>query len=287
MQYKKINNKIEIPVIGIGTWKMGGELEPDFKNDENDIRAIKKAIELGMTHIDTAELYGNGHSEELVGEAIKGFDRSKLFITTKVTKSNCAYEDVLNAMDRSLKRLGTSYVDLYLIHSPSQDIPFAETMKAMDRLIQEGKTRMIGVSNFTVPQLQEAQKHTKNKIVANQIEYNLITRNNGQNTTDVELDIIPYCQANDIMIIAFRPLAKGILLNDNDVLNDLAKKYKKTPAQIALNWIIFKKGIVTIPKTSNLSHMEENLGAIGWEMELSDIKKLDEIRYFDKTPKIK
>lgn len=277
MQYKKINKNIDVPVIGIGTWKMGGELTPVFDNDENDIRAIRKAIELGMTQIDTAEKYGDGHTEELVGQAIKGFARSKLFITTKVAKINCAYENVLAAMDKSLKRLGTPYVDLYLIHAPSLEIPLSETMKAMDRLVEEGKTRLIGVSNFTVDQMREAQKYAKNKIAANQIEYNLINRNNGQYISKVESEIIPYCQANDIMIIAYRPLVKGMLLaNENNLLYHLAEKHKKTPVQIALNWLISKKGIVTIPKASDISHIEENLGAIGWEIEPADLKKMDE-----------
>ncbi|MFA6447573.1 MAG: aldo/keto reductase [Patescibacteria group bacterium] len=279
MQYKKINGVTDVPVLGIGTWGMGGEAETVTDNDQADIQAIRKAIELGMTHIDTAEIYGKGHAEELVGEAIKGFDRSKLFITTKVARRNCAYDNVLAAMDRSLKRLGTNYVDLYLIHSPNPEIPFSETMKAMDRLVEEGKTRLIGVSNFPVEQMIEAQKHSKNKITANQVEYNLMTRNDGQGSANVESEIIPYCQANSIMIIAYRPLAKGILSSsENNLLGELAKKYGKTPAQIALNWVISKKSMVTIPKASSVQHLEEDLGAIGWDMDSKDIKKLDEFR---------
>ena len=279
MQYKKISHNIDIPTIGMGTWEMGGGIEPNYDNDVKDISAIRKAIELGITHIDTAEKYGDGHSEELVGEAIKDFDRSKLFITTKVAKNNCAYNDVLAAINRSLLRLGTSYVDLYLIHAPSLEIPFSETMKAMDFLVEEGKIKLVGVSNFSVKQIQEAQKYSKYKIVANQIEYNLITRNNGQYTPNVEVEIIPYCQANDILIIAYRPFAKGMLLsNEINILNDLAKKYQKTPAQIALNWLISKKGVVAIPKASNFKHIKENLGAVGWEMEQADINKLDNFK---------
>lgn len=276
MQYKKISHNINLPVIGIGTWAMGGELEPNFDNDENNIQAIKSAIELGMTHIDTAEIYGGGHSEELVGEAIKGFDRSSLFITTKVAKKNCAYEDVLKAMDESLKRLGTNYVNLYLIHAPNDDVPIAETMRTLDYLVEHGKTKLIGVSNFSVEQMKEAQKYSKNKIAANQIEYNLAVRNNERYTPNSESEIIPYCQANDIMIIAYRPLdRRGLLLSENQLLKELAEKYQKTPAQIAINWLISKESVVTIPKSSSTEHMKENLGALGWSMDAEDIAALD------------
>lgn len=232
-----------------------------------------------MTHIDTAEIYGGGHSEELVGEAIKGFDRSKLFITTKVARRNCAYEDVLKAMDASLKRLGTDYVDLYLIHAPNEEISIAETMKAMNVLVREGKTRLIGVSNFTVEQIRAAQKHSENRIVANQIEYSLAVRNNEMFTPDAEAELIPYCQENNILIIAYRPLSKGGLLqSENILIDELALKYQKTPAQIAINWLISKKSIVAIPKASSARHIEENLGAMGWEMEPADMKRLDELK---------
>ena len=278
MQYKKNSHSIDIPVIGIGTWAMGGELEPNFDNDENCIQAIKSAIKLGMTHIDTAEIYGGGHSEELVGEAIKDFDRSKLFITTKVAKKNCAYDEVLKAMDSSLKRLGITYVDLYLIHAPNEEMPIAETMRAMDYLVEQGKAKLIGASNFTVEQIKEAQKYSKNKIVANQIEYNLLVRNNDKYTPDSESKIIPYCQLNDIVIIAYRPLDRSGLLKENKILKRLAEKYQKTPVQIAINWLVSKDGVVTIPKTLNLEHIKENLGSIGWSMEPADITILDNLK---------
>ncbi|MCD4760461.1 aldo/keto reductase [bacterium] len=276
MEYKNITNKIKIPVIGIGTWKMGGDLTPNYDNDEKYIKSLKQSIELGLTHIDTAKKYSAGHAEELVGKAIKNFDRNKLFITTKVAKENLSYNDVLQAMDDSLKRLNTSYIDLYLIHAPNPEVPIEETMKAMDYLVETGKTKLIGVSNFSVRQLKEAQKYSKNKIVANQIEYNLIIRNEGQFTDKMESEIIPYCQKNDILVIAYRPLAKGKLLsNKYPLLDELSKKYSKTKAQIAINWLISKKGIITIPKASGLAHIQDNVGSIGWKMDEEDIKKLD------------
>lgn len=279
MKYKQITDDITVPVLGVGTWQMGGQLEPDHTNDSHDVYAIQKAIELGMNHIDTAEKYGAGHSEELVGKAIQGYERQKLFITTKVARENCAYDDVFKSIDASLARLQSSYVDLYLIHAPSSTVPFQETMKAMDELVEMGKVKMIGVSNFSKKQLQEAQEHTKNKIVANQIEYNLMVRNKGDWNVNMESEIIPYCQANDILVIAMRPFARGqILEKKNAVLHEIANTYNKTVAQVALNWLISKKGVVAIPKASVLDHLEENTGAVGWEMEQKDVKKLDGLR---------
>lgn len=279
MEYKNISANIKIPALGIGTWEIGGDFIPDYSHDQKDIIALKQAIKLGLSHIDTAEKYSAGHTEELVGQAIRDFDRQKLFITTKVTKENLSYDGVIGAMASSLKRLNTPYVDLYLIHSASPHLPISETMRAMDYLLETGKTKLIGVSNFSVAQLQSAQKFTKNKIVANQIEYNLITRDDGENNKNVQSDIIPYCQKNNILIIAYRPLAKGKLLSSSyPLLDELAKKYHKNKTQIALNWLISKKGIVTIPKTSNLEHLIDIAGSVGWSMDKEDIKKLDNFK---------
>lgn len=279
MEYKEIDN-FKIPVLGLGTWKIGGAFEKSSENDTEEIMLVQKAVEMGLTHVDTAEVYGAGHSEEIVGEAIKKFDREKLFITTKVKNIHLAYNDVFKSMDASLGRLQISYVDLYLIHSPSKDISLSETMRAMDKLVEDGKARFIGVSNFSVEQLKEAQKYSKNKIVANQIEYNLITRNNGENNSNVESEIIPYCQENGIMIMAYRPLAKGkIAISQNALLQKLAEKYGKTKTQIALNWLVSKKNIVAIPGSKNQEELEENLGAIGWHLSDEDMKILDETKF--------
>ena len=276
MEFKELSDGVKIPVLGIGTWKMGGGFSADSTHDKEEILAIKAAVRLGMTHIDTAELYGNGHAEELVGEAIQEFKREELFITTKVKSENLRYDYLISAAKRSLKRLRTSYVDLYLIHSPNPDIPIEETMKAMDCLVENKLTRFIGVSNFSVEQIEEAQKHAKNKIVANQIEYNLLTRNRGQFTNDMESEIIPYCQKNGVIVIAYRPLTKGELAKPEiKLLDELAEKYGRTQAQIALNWLISKPNIVTIPKAVRVEHIKENLGAIGWRLNEEDMRRLD------------
>ncbi|MFQ6010032.1 MAG: aldo/keto reductase [Candidatus Aenigmatarchaeota archaeon] len=276
MEFKTLTGGFKLPVLGIGTWGMGGNREKDTTHDKEDITAIKTAIELGMIHIDTAEIYGAGHTEELVREAIKGFDRSKIFITSKVSSINLKYDDVIAAAKRSLKRLNTNYMDLYLIHGPNPDIPIEETMKAMDFLMHKKLVKNIGVSNFSVEELKEAQKCTKNKIVANQIEYNLSVRNRGRFTRNMESEIIPYCQENDIFIVAWRPLALGLLAKPGfDTLDRMAKKYNKTRAQIALNWLISKKNVVTIVKAANVEHIKENLGVLGWRLEQEDMAILD------------
>lgn len=276
MEFKELADGVKIPVLGIGTWKMGGGLRADRTHDTDCILAIKTAVELGMAHIDTAELYGNGHAEELVGEAIQGFKREELFITTKVKPENLRYDDLISAAERSLKRLRTSYIDLYLIHHPNPNISIEEAMKATDFLVGNKLIRFIGVSNFSVERIKEAQKHAENKIIANQVEYNLLTRNRGQFTNDMESKIIPYCQKNGIIVIAYRPLGKGELVKPGiKLLDELTEKYGKTQTQMALNWLISKPNVVTIPKAVRIEHIKENLGAIGWRLSEEDMRRLD------------
>lgn len=269
---KKLKNGFEIPEYGLGTWQMGGRYERDFKNDDKaDIVAIQTAIENGVTHIDTAELYADGHAEELIAQAIKekNFDRKTLFIVSKVPGEHQGYEGVLNACKESLRRLNTDYLDLYLLHDYVDDFPLEETMKAMVELKDEGFIKNIGVSNFGVEHLKEAQSYSKYPIVCNQVHYNLKVR-------EVEKSgLLKYCQENDIMIVAYRPTEKSKLYeNVPSVIEEMCKKYKKTFAQISINWLISQPNVVTIAKTRKLEHLEENLGAIGWRMENEDIEKL-------------
>ena len=252
-------------------------MEEDSSSDNESINAIKTAIKLGYTHIDTAELYWAWHCEELVGEAIKNFERESLFITSKVFKTNLRYDNLIKSAKASLERLDTSYIDLYMIHAPNPDIDIEETMKALDYLVEQKMIKYIWVSNFNLEQLQEAQKHTKNKIVANQLEYNLLTRETSwfETCTNIESEIIPYCQDNDIIVIAYRPIERKLLLQSHPVLNKLEQKYHKTKSQIAINWLITQKNIVTIPKSVNEEHLKENLWALWWKMDEEDTKLLN------------
>jgi diketogulonate reductase-like aldo/keto reductase len=265
---KTLKNGFAFPVYGLGTWEMGGRSSRDSSNDEKDLAAIKAAIDLGITHIDTAEGYGAGHSEELVGQAIKGYDRSKLLITTKVSGPNQSYDDLLHACEQSLERLQTDYIDLYLLHRyPDPGIHIADTMRAMDKLVADGLVKNIGVCNLTVNRLKEVQKHTKHPIVCNQVHHSLDCR-------ESEIGgVIDYCQQNDIFITAWGPLAKGALENA-PVLDEMAKKYQRTPYQVALNWLITQPNVVTIPKTTNVEHLKENLGSIGWSLSDEDMARL-------------
>ncbi|MFH1509443.1 MAG: aldo/keto reductase [bacterium] len=267
----KTAGEFSLPVFGLGTWKMGGERERDPNNDDTkDIKAIKKAIELGVTHIDTAEVYAAGHAEELVHEAIKDVPREKLFITTKVKGENLKPFDLKRSMKASLKRLGLDHVDLYLIHWSSLDVPLKKTMPAMDYLLEHELTKNIGVSNFDVPLVEEAASLTKYKIVNNQIHYNLSARDYETNGT------IEYCQKNNILVTAYRPLDKGVFATgNNDILRRLADKYQKPPSQIAINWLLSKPNIVTLVKTSNIDHLQENLGALEWKLDDIDIDDLN------------
>lgn len=244
---------------------MGGKFEKDPSNFDESIKILRSGLDMGIKLIDVAEIYGQGLTEEIVGEAISGYDRKDIFIISKVWKTNLRYGDVLKAMQGSLKRLKTDYIDLYLVHWPNDEIPLSETMRAMEHLADEGLARNIGVSNFSVELLKEAQSHLNHsKIAANQIEYSFVERS-------AEKDIIPYCRANGLKVIAYRPLARGILAeSQNKKLAELAEKYDKTPAQVALNWII-SQDIAVIPKAGSIAHLQENLGALGWKLDENDL----------------
>ncbi|MFA6524125.1 MAG: aldo/keto reductase [Candidatus Paceibacterota bacterium] len=267
---KKLETGFEMPVFGLGTWQMGGGGEHDLSNDdEADILAIKSAINLGITHIDTAESYANGYSEILIGKAIKDFDRSKFFIVSKVHADNMAYEKIIESCKKSLERLQISYLDLFLLHRYNSNFDLKQTMKALDDLLEQGLIKNIGVANFGKEHLKEAQSYTKNKIVCDQVHYNLEFRepeNSG---------LLEYCQKNNIFLVAWRPIGKGNLLDDVPVIiKEMCNKYKKTPAQIAINWLISQPYVLTLSKTRSIEHLKENLNAVDWKMEDGDIEKL-------------
>jgi diketogulonate reductase-like aldo/keto reductase len=267
IETKKLNNGFELPVFGFGTWSMGGRDVLDPANDDAaDIKAIKTAIELGITHIDTAEFYSEGHAEELVSQAIKSFDRSRLIITTKVSPMHLHYSDLVNSAQQSLKRLKTEYIDVYLIHNPNPYIDIKESMEALDFLLEKKIIRFIGLSNFSVELFRKAQLCTSNIISCNHLHYNLKHRgplNDGS---------VKYAQDNDIMVVAWRPLQKGLFSKEKtQIVQDISLKYGKTANQVAINWLISQKNVVTISKSRNIAHLNENLGALGWKMENTDI----------------
>jgi diketogulonate reductase-like aldo/keto reductase len=277
IETKKLKCGFELPLFGFGTWAMGGRDTRDVNNDDNaDMYAIKTAIDMGITHIDTAEWYSEGRAEELVGEAIRSFDRSKLIITTKVTPMHLHYNDLINAAMQSLKRLKADYIDAYLIHNPNPYIDIKESMEAMDNLLEKGYIRFIGVSNFNVAEFIAAQKCSENIITCNHLHYNLKHRGPLLDGS------IKYAQDNDVMVVAWRPTQKGLFSKEPvGIVDKLCSKYGKTANQVAINWLVSQQNVVTISKTRKIEHLKENLGALGWSMEKSDIELL--MNYFPGT----
>ncbi|MDO8564793.1 MAG: aldo/keto reductase [bacterium] len=261
---------MNLPSLGMGTWGMGGKFERDESNVRESVEALRFGLTLGLSLIDGAELHGEGLTEEIIGQAIKGVPREKVFLISKVSREHLSFDGVRAACEGSLKRLGVDYIDLYLVHKlpPENPLPQEETFQALLSLLKEGKVRHTGVSNFNVAQLEAAQKFVpKSVLEANQVEYNLLYQEAGK-------EVIPYCRKHDIAIMAHRPLGKGALMNiESEILDGICKKYNKTRTQVALNWII-SQGITAIPKAGSKEHMQENMGALGWEMEEGDIEAL-------------
>jgi diketogulonate reductase-like aldo/keto reductase len=256
MELKELSNTgVMVPEIGLGTWKYTGGAEP-----------LRRGIELDAVLIDTAELY---RTEDVVGQAVKGI-RDRVFIATKVSGSHLRYDQVMRAAEGSLRQLGIDYIDLYQIHWPNPSVPIKETMRAMEVLADSGQVKYIGVSNFSVKELEEARAAmTRYPIVSNQVLYNLKRR-------EIEKGLLPYCQQNHITIIAYTPLADGSLTARTQALQGVADEVGKTPAQVALNWCISRPNVIVIPKSNNLARIEENCGASGWRLSEDQLRQLDE-----------
>jgi diketogulonate reductase-like aldo/keto reductase len=256
----------KIAVIGMGTWEIG-----DAQNEERllEIQAIRKGIELGMTMIDTAEMYGYGNAERLVGQIVKGI-RDDVFIATKVSPQHLGYEDVLSACESSIRRLGVEHIDLYQVHWPSYRDPIEETMKAMEELVSRGKIRYIGISNFSVEQTQKAiEALPRSEIASNQVRYSLTHRS-------IESELLPFCEKEKMTVIAYQPLDRGRLPSDK-IPQALLDKYDMTPAQVMLNWVTHRDSVVAIPKASKVEHVEENATAVSKRISGDDYQTLSRI----------
>ena len=270
MKRKPLGNTGEtVPEIGLGTWRYAGGSVP-----------LQAGIALGADLIDTAERYG---TEDAVGEAIAGI-RDKVFVATKVRHENLRYDDVLRAADNSLTKLGIDCIDLYQIHRPNPEVQIAETMRALDELVDAGKVRFLGVSNFSVAQMEEAQAESKNRIVSNQVRYSLIDRT-------IERDLLPYCQAHDVTIIAYTPLARGLKKFEeglhNNALAEVARAEGRTEAQVALNWCISKQNVVAIPRASTVPHVEDVCAASGWSLSAESVERLEAAYQGDPPPRVR
>jgi diketogulonate reductase-like aldo/keto reductase len=256
MEYVEIGDA-HVPKIGIGTWNMRGD---------SCRRALLGALEMGYRHVDTAEMYGN---EREVGQAIAESElpRDDLFLVTKVWTNHLRHADVLEACARSLERLDSSYVDLYLIHWPGSGVPIAETIGAMELLVLDGQVRQIGVSNFSTAQLQEARSASSIPVFCNQVKFNPHHSQPG---------LLSYCQEHEIMLTAYTPLGKG-RVGRTEILQQIGEKYDKTAAQVALRWLIEKDLVAAIPKASNREHQRENLEIFDFSLDEKDHRAIDRL----------
>ena len=260
---------VAVPEIGLGTWRYAGGDAP-----------LRRGVALGANLIDTAEMY---RTEDAVGVAIAGI-REQVIVATKVLGGNLGYDAVLRAAEQSLRRLNIDKIDLYQIHWPNPRIPLSETMRAMEKLVDDGVVDYIGVSNFAVGDMEAAQGALRNNpLVSNQILYNLRRRG-------AERDVIPYCRRNAITVIAYSPLAEGTLTGNGnggrlrrtlgigrgpDTLAEIAQAVGKTAAQVALNWAADQPGLIAIPKSDSVARTEANCAASGWSLTAEQRESLD------------
>ena len=265
MEYVQLGpTSTRVPKIGFGTYLYQG-----------GTGVLQRAHALGATLVDTAEAYG---TEARVASDLTGL-RADFVVATKISPDNLRSADLLAHAAESLKRLSTEWIDLYQIHAPNPDIPIVETMAAMRELVSDGRVRHVGVSNFSVPQMQEAQDALGDiPLASNQVRYSLAVRT-------IEDDVLPYCQNNDITVIAYSPLARkgdfsasgledaraiaGLEGSCDDLaqrLEKVAAEIGKTPAQIMLNWVVSQPRVITIPKTDRVERVDEAVGALGWTL---------------------
>ena len=253
---------ITVPALGQGTWNMG----ESASRRAAEIAALRTGIDLGMTLIDTAEMYGSGRSEELVGEAIAG-RRDQVFLVSKVLPSNASRQGTKKACEKSLKRLGTDVLDLYLLHWQG-NYPFEETIEAMRDLILEGKIRSWGVSNMDVAEMEEIVSIRQGETCAtNQILYNLSRRG-------VEFDLLPWCETHAMPVMAYSPIEQNRILKDKTLVA-VAKRHNVTPAQAALAWVLRNPNIIAIPKSGNAAHTRENAASIELTLTAEDLAAFD------------
>lgn len=296
---------LRVSRIGTGMWQAGGK-NPwgDDVNDEDSIAAMVRAHELGVNLFDTAEGYGAGHSEEVVGRAVREIGRDEVVIATKVSGNHLRYDDVQRACDRSLKRLGVDAIDLYQVHWPDpwQQVPLTETMHGLERLYADGKIRAIAVSNFAIRDLEEARTAlSKTDIASNQVQYSLLQR-------EIEKEVLPYCQKEDLSVLAWSPLAKGVLTGKYDrdhkpedplrtdhvlfrdknlasagellrILKEVGEAHGRTVPQVALSWHLFHDGVIPIPGAKRPEHVESNVGAVGWDLSEREFERIDEASF--------
>ncbi|MDK2747319.1 MAG: aldo/keto reductase [Brevundimonas sp.] len=252
-----------VPALGQGTWEMGDD--PAWRDEEQ--QALERGIDLGLTLIDTAELYGDGRSERLVGEVIAG-RRDEVFLVSKVRPDNASEMKMMLACEKSLERLGTDRLDLYLLHWEG-NVPLEETVAAFQELVDEGMIARWGVSNLDMRAMERLMEiEGAEDCAVNQLLYNLGSRG-------VEFDLLPWMQARDMPMMAYSPLGRGELL-EQPLIRDIANRHSADPAQVALAAVLRHDGVIAIPKASSVEHVEANADALEIQFDLEDIERLDE-----------
>ena len=255
-------NDVDITKIGLGTWLLGGDVKENPNNDdEKDINAIIYALKSGINHIDTSESYSGGKSEKLIGEAIKNFDRDKLFIATKVREWNLTYDNIISSCCNSLKRLQTDYVDLFYIHKQNKDVNIKSVCEALNYLLAKGLIKNVGLSNVGVETIQKYNKYLTKKIYAVQNQYNLICRESQKK------GVIDYCRENNIKFICWRPVllsypgVKDPMYNKGTypILDNIAKKYNVSNIQVVAKWLLQQDNVYIVFKSNNCEHIKEIL----------------------------
>ena len=262
MRFVTLSNGVKVPALGLGTWKMG----EGSRSRVGEVKALQRGLDLGLTLIDTAEMYAEGGSEEVVGEAIAG-RRDQVYLVSKVYPHNASRAGVQAACERSLKRLKTDYLDLYLLHWRGQH-PLAETVAGFDALKSQGKIKAWGVSNFDTDDMEElAEVAAPSACVTNQVLYHLGARG-------IEFDLIPHCTQAGIAVMAYSPLGQGDVL-DNETLVSIARAREVPPATIALAWALRHPHVIAIPKASQVMHVEANAAAQDMVLTSDDLAALD------------
>ena len=269
MKFETVRD-ISLPKIGFGTWSIGGGSRADPSKDAKSLAALRSALELGYTHFDTAEMYAAGHCEELIGQALKDTrtPRERVFITSKVSPEHLVGDQIRKSCEASLHRLDIDYIDLYLIHWPRLGMRLEDSFNHLNQLVTAGKVRYLGVSNFNLKLLKQAQAASESPILTNQVPYSLADRSYVKN------GLLDYCQQNDILLTAYSPLDQGGF-RSNQILDKIAGSQGATVEQIALTWLTSQRRVITIPMSFDPVHQRENLSSV--ELSLSDeqIKQLN------------
>ncbi len=275
-----LKNGFSLPVLGMGTWLFGGRETRDPANDDaGQIAALQAGIEAGFSLIDTAEYYAGGYAETLTGRAIAGYPRAGLFLTSKVWKTHLKRDDVLRAAENSLRRLGTDYLDLYLYHQVSEQVPLEETIGAMNELVERKLVRYIGVSNFAPTRLERAMRASSVPIVLNQVHYSLKFREPESS------GLLDFCREHDVLVQAWRPV-RGV--ETCPLTEELCRKYELSLHQLALAWLMSQKNIGTITAMKNPAHLPENIRAAETVLAEPDVERLrqeyPDVNYVSSVP---